>query len=165
MTDVLYTTVASPIGEILLTGDERALTGIYMPPHRHGPEVGPGWRRAETEPLTAAAKQLEAYFAGTRRDFDLPLDPGGTEFQRRVWAALTEIPYGETRSYGEIAAAIGAPGAARAVGLANGRNPLSIVVQCHRVVGSTGALTGYGGGMERKRMLLDLERGALALVL
>ena len=102
---------------------------------------------------------MEEYFAGKRQAFDLPLAPSGTEFQRRVWAALTEIPYGETRSYGQIATAIGQPGASRAVGMANGRNPVSIVVPCHRVVGASGSLTGYAGGPERKQFLLDLERG------
>ena len=108
----------------------------------------------------AAAEQLEAYFAGKRTTFSLPLRPAGTAFQLAVWQALTEIPYGETRSYGEIAAAVGNPKAARAVGMANNRNPISILIPCHRVIGSTGALVGYGGGLEKKLFLLELEKGA-----
>ncbi|HZN88571.1 MAG TPA: methylated-DNA--[protein]-cysteine S-methyltransferase [Thermoleophilaceae bacterium] len=108
--------------------------------------------------LADTRRQLSEYFAGERTTFELPLSAGGTPFQQRVWRALAEIPYGETVSYGELAAAIGAPGAARAVGLANGRNPIPIVVPCHRVVGSDGRLTGYGGGLERKRVLLALEQ-------
>jgi methylated-DNA-[protein]-cysteine S-methyltransferase len=105
-----------------------------------------------------AVAQLGAYFAGELTDFDIELDLRGTEFQRRVWKALLTIPYGETRSYGEIAEQIGAPGAARAVGLANGHNPIAIVVPCHRVIGASGSLTGYGGGLDRKRTLLELEK-------
>jgi methylated-DNA-[protein]-cysteine S-methyltransferase len=105
-----------------------------------------------------AAKQLDAYFAGERLDFDVELDLGGTQFQQRVWKALLTIPYGETRSYGEIAGQIGAPGAARAVGLANGHNPIAIIVPCHRVIGASGKLTGYGGGLDRKQTLLSLEK-------
>ena len=105
-----------------------------------------------------AVEQLEAYFAGERREFDLELEPVGTNFQRRVWEALLTIPYGETRSYGQIAEQIGSPGASRAVGLANGHNPIGIIVPCHRVIGANGSLTGYGGGLDRKRALLELER-------
>jgi methylated-DNA-[protein]-cysteine S-methyltransferase len=118
--------------------------------------VQPEWRRDDSA-FTEACGQLDEYFAGERTEFDLPLNPAGTPFQRRVWDALKTIPYGEIRSYGEIAEQIGRPGAARAVGLANGRNPISIVVPCHRVIGASGALTGYGGGLERKQYLLDLE--------
>jgi methylated-DNA-[protein]-cysteine S-methyltransferase len=121
-----------------------------------------GWERDDTA-FSDAVEQLEAYFAGERREFDVELDPVGTDFQRRVWDALLTIPYGETRSYGYIAEQIGAPGASRAVGLANGRNPIGIIVPCHRVIGANGSLTGYGGGLERKQLLLDLERGRLAL--
>jgi methylated-DNA-[protein]-cysteine S-methyltransferase len=153
----LYDTLESPLGELLLVGDGRALTGLYMlPQHRHAPSVGAGWRR-DPAPFREAAGQLEAYFAGELTAFDLPLAPRGTAFQRDVWAALLEIPYGRTVTYSELAQAVGRPGAARAVGAANGRNPISIVVPCHRVVGAGGALTGYGGGVERKRMLLELE--------
>ncbi|MFE2755231.1 methylated-DNA--[protein]-cysteine S-methyltransferase [Actinosynnema sp. NPDC059335] len=111
--------------------------------------------------LGGVAPQLEEYFAGKRTAFDLPLSMAGTPFQRTVWDALKEIPHGETMTYGELAARIGRPTASRAVGLANGKNPISIIVPCHRVVGSTGGLTGYGGGIERKRMLLGFERGDL----
>jgi methylated-DNA-[protein]-cysteine S-methyltransferase len=115
----------------------------------------------DDEAFAAAREQLAAYFAGERTDFDLPVTATGTPFQHEVWQALTEIPYGTTWSYGELARHIGKPAAVRAVGLANGRNHVSIVVPCHRVVGANGSLTGYGGGIERKRFLLDLERGAL----
>jgi methylated-DNA-[protein]-cysteine S-methyltransferase len=147
----------SPIGPLLLTADDGGLTRLYMEVRKHGPyEVQPEWRRDDSA-FTEACGQLDEYFAGERTEFDLPLNPAGTPFQRRVWDALKTIPYGEIRSYGEIAEQIGRPGAARAVGLANGRNPISIVVPCHRVIGASGALTGYGGGLERKQYLLDLE--------
>ena len=110
--------------------------------------------------LLDAAGQLRAYFAGDLREFDLPLAPRGTEFQRQVWAAVSAVPYGETATYSEIAAAVGRPTARRAVGAANGRNPLPVIVPCHRIIGAAGALTGYGGGLDRKRSLLDLERAA-----
>ncbi|MGH8827354.1 MAG: methylated-DNA--[protein]-cysteine S-methyltransferase, partial [Jiangellaceae bacterium] len=142
---------------LLLLADDSGLTGIYMEPHRHGPDgVDPAWIR-DDERFAEARVQLGAYFVGELQRFELPLNPTGTAFQQGVWAALRTIPYGETRSYGEIAEQIGRPGTARAVGLANGRNPLSVVVPCHRVVGASGSLTGYGGGIERKRLLLDLE--------
>jgi O-6-methylguanine DNA methyltransferase len=115
--------------------------------------------RPQARPLRAAAEQLDQYFAGARRRFDLPLDLPGTPFQQRVWQALSEIPFGETLSYGQLAARIGKPGAARAVGLANNRNPISIIVPCHRVIGADGSLTGYGGGLDRKRWLLAHEAG------
>ena len=115
----------------------------------------------DPEPFGPAIEQLDEYFSGERQDFDLPLAVAGTTFQQRVWAALREIPYGETESYGELAARIGSPGASRAVGLANGRNPIGIIVPCHRVIGASGSLTGYGGGIERKRQLLDMEREVL----
>jgi len=148
-----YTTMQSPIGELLLTSDGRALTRLLMSPF----EVDPSWVRDDAA-LHPFVDQLDDYFAGKRRDFDLPLAPAGTEFQLRVWAALREIPYGETWSYVELATRIGNPKACRAVGLANGRNPIAVIVPCHRVIGADGSLTGYGGGMERKRVLLDLER-------
>ena len=160
---MLYTMLGSPIGEILLAGDGRALRGLYMPPHRHAPSPDDGGWVRDDDAFGAASDQLVEYFAGERTTFDLELDPAGTPWQRRVWAALRDIPHGETRSYGEIARALGAPGASRAVGHANGRNPISIVVPCHRVVGSDGRLTGYGGGMERKAALLALERREAAL--
>jgi methylated-DNA-[protein]-cysteine S-methyltransferase len=154
----LYSQMPSPVGDLLLVGDDDALRGLYMAPH----EVGAGWRRADA-PFAAARGQLEEYFAGERRAFDLPLRLDGTSFQRLVWQALREIPYGETWSYGQLARHVGRPSAARAVGLANGRNPISIIVPCHRVIGSDRSLTGYGGGLERKRRLLDLEIGVSAL--
>jgi methylated-DNA-[protein]-cysteine S-methyltransferase len=148
----LYSQVDSPIGPLLVTGDGDAVTGLYMD---REPERG----RRDDAAFAHARAQLGAYFAGELARFEIPLAARGTEFQRRVWHALGEIPYGETTTYGELAAAIGRPDACRAVGLANGRNPISIVVPCHRVIGSGGALTGYGGGIERKRWLLAHERG------
>jgi methylated-DNA-[protein]-cysteine S-methyltransferase len=149
----LYDTVDSPLGELLLAGNGDALTAVRM-----NGSPGPGWRR-DPGSFCEAAGQLRSYFAGELREFDLPLHPQGTRLQRRVWAALREIPYGGTLSYAELAAAVGRPGAARAVGAANGRNPIAVVIPCHRVIGASGALTGYGGGIERKRLLLDLEGG------
>ena len=152
-----YSWVDSPIGRLLLTSDGRHLTGLYMDVGRKTP-VSQDWvEDGATGPLAAAIEQLQEYFAGTRRRFDLPLRMQGTEFQQRVWRELTEIPYGETWSYGQLAKRIGKPGASRAVGLANGRNPLSILVPCHRVIGANGSLTGYGGGLERKQWLLAHE--------
>ncbi len=160
--ELLHTTTDSPIGELLLVGDERALRGVYMQAGPRPKRVAPGWHRAE-EPFAAAVAQLHEYFAGGRTHFDLPLEPAGPEFERAVWDALTGIPYGETASYGEIAKRIGFPDAARAVGSANARNPISIIVPCHRVIGADGSLTGYGGGLERKRFLLEHETGAVRL--
>ena len=154
-----YTTVDSPIGELTLVGDEHGLAGLYMDSQRYGPKRDPAWRH-DPGTLADAAEQLEQYFAGERTEFDLPLAPRGTDFQRRVWSALREIPYGSTVTYTELAAAVGRPGAARAAGAANGRNPLAVVIPCHRVIGAGGALTGYGGGLGRKRLLLDLESGS-----
>jgi methylated-DNA-[protein]-cysteine S-methyltransferase len=147
----------SPIGRLLLTSDGTALTGLYMEPSRKAQSTE-GWTEdASVAPIALTVRQLGEYFAGTRRHFDLPLRLQGTDFQRRVWQALTEIPYGQTWSYGELAKRIDNPSASRAVGLANGRNPISILVPCHRVIGADGSLTGYGGGLERKRWLLAHE--------
>jgi methylated-DNA-[protein]-cysteine S-methyltransferase len=146
----------TPAGELVLIGDDEALTGVYFADGRR-PSLD-GMRAAETAPLAAAREQLGAYFAGALRDFDLPLRPAGTAFQHRVWTALRALPYGTTTTYGALALRLGT--APRAIGLANGRNPLSIVVPCHRLIGGAGALTGYAGGLERKRYLLELE-GAL----
>lgn len=147
----------SPIGRLLLTSDGTALTGLYMEPSRKAQCVD-GWLEdATVAPLSAAMRQLTEYFEGTRREFDLPLRLQGTVFQTRVWRELTEIPYGQTWSYGQLAKRIDKPSASRAVGLANGRNPISILVPCHRVIGADGSLTGYGGGIERKRWLLVHE--------
>lgn len=144
----------TPFGPMVLEGEE-ALTRIYLP-NALPPVAGRG---EETELLVRAREELLAYFAGELREFRLPLAPSGTPFQWQVWAALAEIPYGQTRTYGELAAAIGRPGAVRAVGQANHRNPLPIVLPCHRVVGKGGALTGYAGGLALKRALLRLETG------
>ena len=161
----IHTTIDSPIGELLLAGRDGTLTGLYMLGAPRPFAVPEEWTREDADPaLAAAGTQLREYFAGARREFSLALAPDGNPFELRVWSALREIPYGETVSYGEIARRIGAPAAARAVGLANGRNPIAVIVPCHRVIGADGSLTGYGGGLERKRALLDLEAGRLALV-
>ena len=155
--NLLYTTMPSSIGELLLAGDPTGLRHIQFKSRDFTP---PDWQAVAALPYPVA-EQLDAYFAGHLRSFDLPLHPQGTAFQRKVWAALAEIPYGETISYLELARRIGNPSSVRAVGLANGRNPLPIVVPCHRVIGSNGALVGYAGGLPIKRALLALE-GALA---
>jgi methylated-DNA-[protein]-cysteine S-methyltransferase len=153
----IFCYLQSPIGRLMLASDGVALTGLYMEPSRKTQSTD-GWSEdAAAPPLAAALRQLTEYFAGTRREFDLPLRLRGTEFQKRVWQELTEIPYGQTWSYGELAKRINNPSASRAVGLANGRNPISILVPCHRVIGADGSLTGYGGGLERKRWLLAHE--------
>jgi O-6-methylguanine DNA methyltransferase len=160
-----FTQMDSPLGTISLCGTERGLAGIFMEDHRHGPAEPErrGWRRVDS--LFAEVRaQLEEYFAGRRTVFSVDIDGeavGGTSFQRRVWKALEAIPYGATISYGQLARRINQPSAVRAVGLANGRNPLSIIVPCHRVIGSDGKLTGYGGGIDRKRWLLELESCAV----
>lgn len=156
----IRTTVDSPVGPLALVSDGEHLTGVFFQGHRHAPAyLGDEVALDQAPPvLREAATQLEEYFRGERQDFDLPVAATGTEFQQRVWALLRTIPYGRTWSYGRLAAALGQPGASRAVGLANGRNPVSIVVPCHRVVGSTGSITGYGGGVARKQQLLDLEQ-------
>ena len=149
--------VDSPIGRLLLVSDGTALTGLYTNPSREVQSTQ-GWEEdAAIEPLVETARQLSEYFAGTRREFDLPLRLHGTVFQKRVWQELTEIPYGTTWSYGQLAKRLGNPNASRAVGLANGQNPISILVPCHRVIGANGSLTGYGGGLERKSWLLAHE--------
>ena len=146
----------SPLGPLLATTDGVALTGLFMSVSPDGPAIDPSWRR-DDEALAPVGVQLREYFDGRRTAFDLPLAPTGTPFQMRVWRALRAIPYGETISYGELARRIGTPSASRAVGLANGRNPIAVIVPCHRVIGADGSLTGYGGGLERKRILLELE--------
>lgn len=152
------TFIDSPIGRLLLTAQDEALTGIHLDEARAPAPAEQGWiLDATAAPLPAAVRQLEEYFCGRRREFDLPLRLRGTEFQRRVWARLLDIRYGETLSYGQLAARVGNPNASRAVGLANGRNPIPILVPCHRVIGADGSLTGYGGGLERKRWLLAHE--------
>ena len=159
---MIHTTVTSPLGELLLVGDGRTLHGLHMQQGRRPVRVGPDWRRDDAA-FAQARAQLDEYFAGARTEFRVPLELAGNAFERRVWRELLEIPYGQTASYGEIARRIGTPHAARAVGLANGRNPVAVIVPCHRVIGADGSLTGYGGGLERKRLLLDLEAGRLSL--
>ncbi|GAA4602503.1 methylated-DNA--[protein]-cysteine S-methyltransferase [Actinoallomurus liliacearum] len=159
MTTRTYTVLDSPVGPLTLVAADGVLTALYMDRQRYRPEEHTFGER-DPASFGAAIGQLEEYFAGRRTTFDLPLAPVGTPFQRQVWAALLEIPFGETVSYGELAERIGRPTAARAVGLANGKNPIGIIVPCHRVVGSTGDLTGYGGGLHRKRHLLAFERHA-----
>jgi methylated-DNA-[protein]-cysteine S-methyltransferase len=154
-----FSTLPSPVGELLLLSDGEGLTGLYMQQQVHWSGMQPHWRR-DDGCVREARTQLQAYFAGELRNFILPLNLQGTDFQKRVWTELLNIPYGETIHYGELARRIAQPTAARAVGLANGRNPISIIVPCHRVVGANGTLTGYGGGLPRKRWLLDHERGA-----
>jgi methylated-DNA-[protein]-cysteine S-methyltransferase len=153
-----FTYIDSPIGRLLLATDGEALTGLYMDTPSHPPRGLDGWTPDPAAgPLPQAVRQLGEYFTGSRREFDLPLRMQGTEFQQRAWRSLMQIPYGKTRSYGEQAKSIGNPNASRAVGLANGRNPIAIVVPCHRVIGADGSLTGFGGGLERKRWLLAHE--------
>jgi methylated-DNA-[protein]-cysteine S-methyltransferase len=156
-----YAVVESPVGPLTLVAVDGALAGLYMDEQRHRPPPEVFGEPADDPqglPFGEAARQLREYFDGERTAFDLPLALDGTEFQRRVWAQLRAIPYGQTVSYGQLADRLGQPSASRAVGLANGKNPVSIVVPCHRVVGTDGGLTGYGGGIERKRYLLDHER-------
>ena len=162
-----YTYAGSPVGELLLAGDDDGLAALFLPESyrsapRRADRVQPGWVRAD-DAFDDVRAQLGEYFAGTRTEFDLRLNLRGSAFQRRVWAALLEIPHGTTTSYGAIAADLGMPGAARAVGLANGQNPVSIIVPCHRVVGANGSLTGYGGGLPAKRFLLSLEAAGAGL--
>jgi len=152
-----YTYAASPIGQLLLAGSADALQVIGFPHGDKARRADIGWERYG-EPFKKTARQLNEYFAGERREFELDLAPEGTKFQVEVLEALRGIPYGETRTYRDIAVAVGRPKAVRAVGNANGRNPLPIVIPCHRVIGSDGSLTGFGGGIEVKRYLLDLEQ-------
>ena len=153
---ILYRTIDSPIGLLTLAGRDGVLTNLRMVEQTYEPSHA-DWT-LDNSAFADATKQLDAYFAGERLDFEVEFELGGTQFQQRVWKALLTIPYGETRSYGEIAGQIGAPGAARAVGLANGHNPIAIIVPCHRVIGASGKLTGYGGGLDRKQTLLSLEK-------
>lgn len=153
---LLYWTMASPLGELVLVGDGQRLHRLHMREGRHAIRIAADWRRCE-DGFTEVLDQLEEYFEGRLTAFDVELALAGTPFQLTVWKALCEIPYGQTISYGELARRLGNPAAVRAVGLANGRNPVSVIVPCHRVVGADGSLTGYGGGLENKRRLLDLE--------
>jgi methylated-DNA-[protein]-cysteine S-methyltransferase len=159
----VWTLIPSPVGDLLAVSDGDVLTGLYFAPHDGLLErLGDPVRDDDLPLFTVVAGQLEEYFAGRREVFDLPLRPRGSEFQQRVWGVLQQIPYGTTWSYGDVAAQLGlGPEAARAVGSANGSNPIPIVVPCHRVVGADGSLTGFGGGLERKRLLLELEADLL----
>jgi methylated-DNA-[protein]-cysteine S-methyltransferase len=156
-----HTTIDTPVGELTLVGADGALTGVYFPGHWTRPDATTFGRRAEAAAFAESARQLAEYLAGERTTFTLRTSLHGDAFQRKVWDRLAEIPYGETITYGEIARELGDPALARAVGGAVGHNPLSIVVPCHRVVGSDGKLTGYAGGLERKRFLLELEGAAV----
>jgi methylated-DNA-[protein]-cysteine S-methyltransferase len=151
-----HTTLHSPLGEITLVAHDGVLSGLYFTDHARGPDIATFGPRVDAG-FEAAVEQLGEYFRGNRTRFDLPLAPRGNAFQQRVWALLRDIPYGETRSYGQLATALGNVGLARAVGAANGQNPLGVIVPCHRVIGANGKLVGYAGGLERKRFLLDLE--------
>lgn len=156
-----YTWLGSPVGALLIAGDKSGLRKILFAEGRHRIEPAPKWRE-NARAFDEAVRQLKAYFSGDLRNFDLPLAPEGTPFQLRVWQELLRIPYGSTISYGELAARLGDPQSARAVGLANGANPIAIIIPCHRVIGSNGALTGYGGGLRNKKWLLDLEHGGIS---
>ena len=147
----------SPIGRLRLIASETQLAGICFEGGRDAARPQPALSRRNSPLLQHTRTQLAEYFAGTRHEFDLPLDPRGTDFQRKVWRRLLQIPYGETTSYGALARELGDPGASRAVGLANGSNPIPIVIPCHRVIGANGALTGFGGGLPIKQALLELE--------
>ena len=154
-----HVVLPSPIGPLTVIAEDGAITHVHMGEAKHGPaEESLGSEASVTdEPFASAATQLAAYFAGELRDFDLPLAPRGDEFHQKVWALLKQIPYGQTRSYGDLARALGDRNLAQAVGTANGRNPIAIVIPCHRVIGADGSLVGYAGGLDRKRYLLALE--------
>ncbi|MFF2572083.1 methylated-DNA--[protein]-cysteine S-methyltransferase [Streptomyces sp. NPDC058084] len=159
MPTVQHTVVDSPYDLLTLVAVDGVLSRMYMTDQRHRPPEET-FGTPDPRPFSEAVRQLDAYFAGELTEFELPLHLVGTEFQLRVWEQLRLIPYGETRTYGELAEALGSPGASRAVGLANGKNPVTIIVPCHRVIGSGGSLTGYGGGLDRKKRLLAFESGA-----
>ena len=158
MSPVWYDNLPTPIGQLRLVADAQGLREIWFETGRHQREPAPDWVQSR-QALAFAREQLEAYFAGARQAFELPLHPVGTPFQLAVWRELARIPYGTTVSYGELARRIGQPQAVRAVGAANGRNPLPIVLPCHRVIGANGSLTGFGGGLPTKRFLLAMEEG------
>lgn len=160
-----YDDFESPQGQMLLVADDAALTGIYFEGQKYFPEIAGDWKRAASHvPLVQAKRELAEYFAGERKVFDVAMAPEGTPFQRAVWKAISGVAFGETITYGELARRAGSPGSVRAAGAATGRNPLTIVVPCHRIVGSTGSLTGYAGGLDRKRALLAMEAGEMALM-
>lgn len=151
-----FTTFNSPLGELLIRGDGESVTGVYLPNHKGALAPDRSWRESEA-PFAAVREQLKEYFQGQRREFDVPMKMIGTPFQQRVWEELGRIPFGSTITYAELARRVGQPTASRAVGNANGRNPISIIVPCHRVIGANGKLTGYAGGVEKKEWLLDWE--------
>ncbi len=159
---MFYTYVDSPIGPLLLSGTRDVLNGLHFSTGSKARGASGEWERFD-EPFRKAKKQIDEYFAGERKDFDLELDPTGTEFQLSVLQALQEIPFGETCSYKDIAERIGKPKAVRAVGAANGNNPIALIIPCHRVIGSNGSLTGFGGGLDTKRYLLEHELGQTGL--
>lgn len=154
---IFYTHIDSPIGRLMVAADDTGIRGLEFPQNRHLLKRDNQWRKAAHPLLDAATLQLREYFGGDREIFDLPLAPRGTDFQLAVWHALREIPYANTWSYAQLARHIGNPAAMRAVGAANGRNPIPIIVPCHRVIGANGTLTGFGGGIETKKALLQLE--------
>jgi len=159
---IRYARLVTPLGTLIATAAGGALTGLYFEGGRHAPAVGADWiEDMDAAPLRECERQVREYLEGARREFHIALAPEGSEFQRRVWIEITRIPYGETRTYAELASRAGAPGSARAAGAATGRNPISIIVPCHRVVGSDGTLTGYAGGVERKAKLLDIEHARI----
>ena len=164
MKTVHYDFLSTSLGTMLLASDGDALVGAWFEGQRYEPSRGSSWERRRNLPiLLQAGAELTEYYAGTRTEFTVPLAPAGTAFQREVWGAIAAIPYGETAAYRDLASRIGRPASVRAAGAATGRNPLSIIVPCHRVVGADGTLTGYAGGLDRKRALLALERGAPAV--
>ena len=161
---IRYCFTPSSLGNVLLVANGDALCGVYFDDQKYLPPIDPAWQEDDrSEVLRAARRELDQYFAGSRKVFDLPLAPNGTSFQRAVWNAIAQVPWGETLTYAELASRAGHQGSARAAGAATGRNPLSIIVPCHRIVGSDGSLTGYAGGLDRKQKLLALERPLFAL--
>jgi methylated-DNA-[protein]-cysteine S-methyltransferase len=156
-----YSDIDTPLGQMVVRGDGQFVTGLYLPTHKgwRGPDAA--WRQSDA-PFVAVREQLAEYFAGERQQFDMPLKLAGTPFQQRVWQELVRIPFGTTITYAQLAQRVGRPTASRAVGAANARNPISIIVPCHRVIGADGKLTGYAGGLDKKQWLLAFERGAAA---
>ncbi|MEM9586149.1 MAG: methylated-DNA--[protein]-cysteine S-methyltransferase [Planctomycetota bacterium] len=162
LTVYCYCRTPSPLGPLLLTGNDRGLTGLFFRDHLYPPKQDESWKH-DTEPFGDVAEQIDEYLEGEREKFELPLSLSGTEFQKSVWQLLLEIPCGQTRTYGSIARQLGKPNGGRAVGAAVGRNPISIIVPCHRVIGASGSLTGYAGGVRRKEFLLELENARATL--
>jgi methylated-DNA-[protein]-cysteine S-methyltransferase len=163
-TSSYYSYIDCPLGRMLVQGDGQFVTGLFMPQHKGWQSPGATWQQSDA-PFTAVREQLAEYFAGERQQFDVPIKLVGTPFQQRVWQELERIPFGTTITYAQLAQRVGKPTASRAVGNANGRNPVSIIVPCHRVIGADGSLTGYAGGLDRKRWLLDHEARVSGAVL